>query len=62
MILSFLECFNIEKVYRSARICLQILAAKCLQAGESPPLSKHFKRKMLQSIANLKWSAFCKAV
>jgi hypothetical protein len=33
-------------LYRSARICSQILAAKCLQASERSPLSKHFKRKM----------------
>jgi hypothetical protein len=41
------EPFNFEKLYRSARICSQLLAAKCLQAGESSPLSKHLKRKML---------------
>jgi hypothetical protein len=28
-----LEQFNFEKLDCSARICLQILAAKCLQAG-----------------------------
>jgi hypothetical protein len=27
------EQFNLEKLDRSARICSQILAAKCLQAG-----------------------------
>jgi hypothetical protein len=28
-----IERFNFEKLDRSARICLQIIAAKCLQAG-----------------------------
>jgi hypothetical protein len=35
-----------EKLDRAAGICSQILAAKCSQASESSPLSKHFKRKM----------------